>query len=130
MTSVNRNPKSYTWFYSLAVRIKAGSRYSDSFSVSPYNFLDVLHSEYCQQIQRIRLHAAEDTSTISFSINKDAANVFRVDNVEGVNVPATQINGFISTEKQMYKTVVQDWFEAPRHLQPRAYSNRVSTHQW
>jgi hypothetical protein len=58
----------------------------------------------CLEIQGDRLHASKDTSEISFSIETDAASVF----FQG-NVPYTQIEGFISTEKQMYKTAVQDW---------------------
>ena len=128
MTSVNRNPRYYTWFFSLDVSIKAGSRYADASSISPNNFLDVLHSENCQQIQRVRLHAAEDTSIISFSINTDAASVFCVENDEGFKIPVTQITGFISTDRQMYKTVVQDWLLHPCifNLELTAIPNRHS----
>ena len=107
-TSVKRKTRirSYIWFYSLDVRIT--SNYLVSSRVDPSNFLDVLHSEYCQQIKTARLHATEDTSIISFSLNTDAASVFHMG-----NVPVTQITGFISTVQQMDKSAVLAWLRHP-----------------
>ncbi len=76
--------------------------------VSRNTFLDIINSENCKRNQTERLHAAEDKSIVTFSINTEAAIIFRVG-----NVPVTQIYGFISTEKQMWDNVVQDWL---RHL--------------
>ena len=70
--------------------------------------MDIINSEYCKRIQTDRLHAAEDKSIITFSINTEAASIFRVG-----NIPVTQIYGFISTEKQMWDSVVQDWLRHP-----------------
>ncbi len=67
-------------------------------------FLEVLHSDGCLNFQIARLRAAKDTLVISFSIDTDAATVF----FQG-NVPYAQIEESISTEKQVYKSVVQDW---------------------
>ena len=107
-TSVKRKTRirSYIWFYSLDVSIT--SNYLVSSRVDPSNFLDVLHSAYCQQIKTARLHATEDTSIISFSLNTDAASVFHVG-----NVPVTQITGFISTVQQMDKSAVLAWLRHP-----------------
>ena len=70
--------------------------------------MDIINSEHCKRIQTDRLHAAEDKSIITFSINTEAASIFRVG-----NIPVTQIYGFISTEKQMWDSVVQDWLRHP-----------------
>ena len=83
--------------------------------------MDIINSEYCKRIQTDRLHAAEDKSIVTFSINTEAASIFRVG-----NVPVTQIYGFISTEKRMWDNVVQDWLRHPDifNLELTAIPNR------
>ena len=95
--SKNTRVRSLTWFFSLAVSIRSDSSY-----VSPSNFRMFSIQNIASKFQRNRLHAAEDTSIIRFSINTDAASAFSVGNVH-----VTQITGFISTEKQMRDNVVQ-----------------------
>ena len=97
--------RSYTWFFSLAARVRCPHPIS---FVDPSIFSNILNSDRCKRIQYEKLHAAEDTSIISFSINTDAASVFHVD-----TVPVAHIIGYISTKKQMWNNVVLEWLQHP-----------------
>ena len=76
-----------TWFFALVVLIKTDCSSASSF-VSPSNFSDMPLSPYCQNIQKPKRHAADETSVVSLSIHTDAASV-----LSRQNAPFAQIQG-------------------------------------
>ena len=106
--ALEKNQRAYTWFFSLAVRIRPIDCANPSF-VSPSCFSDVLLSDQCRSKQRNRLRADENTSILSFSLdtNINSTTVLRLGSLG--NVSFAQIRGFVNTGTQIYKTVVEDW---------------------
>ena len=104
--ALEKNQRAYTWFFSLAVRIRTIDCANPSF-VSPSCFSDVLLSDRCSTKLRDRLRANGNT-ILSFSIDTiiNSANVLRLGNVS-----FAQIRGFVNTGVQIYKTVVEDWLQ-------------------
>jgi hypothetical protein len=86
---MDRTTRSLTWFYSLNLRLKAGT-----------SFFDILSSERFQQFQRDKLGKA---SINSFSIDTLPSSVFLVN-----GVACSHIVGFISGTRMRCSTV-QDW---------------------
>ena len=106
--ALEKNQRAYTWFFSLAVRIRPIDCANPSF-VSPSCFSDVLLSDQCRSKQMNRLRAADNTSILSFSLdtNINSTTVLRLGSLG--NVSFAQIRGFVNTGTQIYKTVVEDW---------------------
>ena len=100
----------YTWFFSLAVRVRFPHQIAAT-------FLNVLNSNYCKRIQVRKLHAEEDSSIISFSVNTDAASIFQVG--QRSSCASYWIH---QHKKQTWNNVVQEWLHHPDIINLEAHT--------
>jgi hypothetical protein len=104
----DRKTRSYTWFYSLNVRLKTETA-SSTAELQPFvdssGFGGILSSAPCQGFQESKLGKA---TINSFSIDTRKSSVFNID-----GVLFSHIVGFISCGHQMRCGTVQDWLTRP-----------------